>query len=121
MCKHLLEESYEESPFPDRTKVSSLASWCETEPKKIRVWFQNKRQRTAPTETEVAAFCVAKDKTNGTSDPWAYSDLATTTLSGNGQKVVLLEGLLAEAVQADVRKLQGRPEDSLAIAETAFL
>ena len=41
----LLQHSFRESHLPDITERSSLAMWCNTDMRRIQVWFQNRRQR----------------------------------------------------------------------------
>lgn len=41
----LLQHSFRESHLPDITERSSLAMWCNTDIRRIQVWFQNRRQR----------------------------------------------------------------------------
>lgn len=41
----VLEDTYSHTPFPDPVTRSSLAVLLGTKPRRIQVWFQNKRQR----------------------------------------------------------------------------
>ena len=51
----LLEHSFRESHRPDITERSSLAMWCNTDIRRIQVWFQNRRQRLNEDVKDAAA------------------------------------------------------------------
>ena len=46
--KHLLEEVFNEKRFPDPELKKRLASQLDVDPRRIQVWFQNRRQREKP-------------------------------------------------------------------------
>lgn len=101
--QQLLEDAYRQNPFPDAETLSSLSVLLEIKLRKVRVWFQNKRQRDGidlPLQYAMVAACLSAE------DPCMYLNDPKCTGSLIKRTYEWMQGADHERAEAFIRQFR---------------